>query len=127
MKNLTRISLAWIGIALLATAPALAASDTFAECTFELECFEADACTATDFQATVEHDDTLAFIMRTVSEDIGGVVFENGAPEAASILMGQTDTASHLLTIQPGGATRYTVHMQGPLVVSYMGTCEVAK
>ena len=104
---------------------ALATDDTYAQCQFNTECLEGEACTATDYQMAIVHDDSFGFIMQTVAENIKGVVFDNGAPNASSTLMGQTETAAHLLTIQPDGATRYTVHMQGPMLINYLGKCEI--
>lgn len=104
---------------------ALATDDTYAQCQFNTECLEGEACAATDYQMAIVHDDSFGFIMQTVAENIKGVVFDNGAPNASSTLMGQSETAAHLLTIQPDGAARYTVHMQGPMLINYLGKCEV--
>ncbi|WP_456389162.1 hypothetical protein [Profundibacter sp.] len=114
-----------ISILLLVPSLGWAGSDTFANCAFTQECFEGEACEDTTFEMGIEHSDDIPFVMQTMSENIEGDVFDNGAPDATSTLLGQTKTATHLLTIQPGGAARYTVHMQGPMAITYQGTCEV--
>ena len=99
-------------------------ADDFAACHFTTECFESESCTDTDFSFAVNHNDDVGFIIQTDAENIDGLVFDNRFPEETSTLIGQTETAYHMLTIAPDGAARYTLHMQGPMVVSYMGTCE---
>lgn len=133
MRTLARLQgqkalfgLSVFGALVLGTVSGMAGTDTFAECSFDMECFEAETCTQTDFQTTIEHNDEFAFVLQSVAEDVTGLVFDNGMPDRASTLMGQTETAAHLLTIQPDGAARYSVHMQGPMVITYLGNCEVA-
>lgn len=105
--------------------PTLAwAEDEYATCQFGTECFEAESCADTDFGFVVTHDDTLGFVIQTDAENIDGLVFDNGFPDGTSTLIGATDTAYHMLTIAPDGAARYSVQMQGPMVVSYMGQCK---
>ncbi|AXX97854.1 hypothetical protein [Profundibacter amoris] len=103
------------------------AGDEFATCHFATECFESEPCTDTGFGFVVNHDDTLGFVIQTDAENIGGLVFDNGFPDETSTLIGATDTAYHMLTIAPDGAARYSVQMQGPVVVSYSGQCEGMK
>ena len=105
--------------------PSLAnASDAYASCRFTTECFETEVCTDTDFSFAVNHNDDLGFVIQTDAENIGGLVFDNRGTDAASTLIGQTETAYHMLTINPDGAARYTVHMAGPMMISYAGQCE---
>ena len=106
--------------------PSLAwAGDEFATCHFTTECFEGEACTDTDFGFVVNHDDQTGFVIQTDAENIGGLVFDNRFPDETSTLIGATETAYHMLTIAPDGAARYSVQMQGPMVISYLGQCEV--
>ena len=116
-----------LAIFLLWAVPALAGSadDLFASCTFTRECLEEETCTDTDFQMEIRHDDTLGFLMETIAEEIDGLVFDNRANEATSTLIGQTDTAYHMLTIRKDGEARYSVHMEGPMAITYIGKCEV--
>ncbi len=108
--------------------PGLAwAGDEFATCHFTTECFESVSCTDTDFGFVVNHDDQTGFVIQTDAENIGGLVFDNRFPDETSTLIGQTETTYHMLTIAPDGAARYTLHMQGPMVVSYSGQCEGMK
>ena len=101
------------------------AGDEFATCHFTTECFESEPCSDTDFGFVVNHNDDVGFIIQTDAENIDGLVFDNRFPEETSTLIGQTETAYHMLTIAPDGTARYSLHMQGPMVVSYMGQCEV--
>ena len=112
-------------IALMLLSSTAWAGDEYAACHFTTECFETDACADTDFRFAVTHDDDQGFVIQTDAENIGGLVFDNRGTEAASTLIGQTDTAYHMLTINPDGAARYTVHMEGPMTISYAGQCEV--
>jgi len=114
-----------LSIVLLIPSLGWAGADTFANCAFTQECLEGEACADTTFEMSIEHADDIPFVMRTMSENIGGYVFDNGAPDASSTLMAQTKTATHLLTIQTDSAARYTVHMQGPMAITYLGSCEV--
>ncbi|PHQ99380.1 MAG: hypothetical protein COB39_04005 [Marinosulfonomonas sp.] len=114
-----------ISILLLIPSLAFAGSDIFANCAFTQECLEGEACEETSFEMVIEHADDIPFVMQTMAENIEGYVFDNGAPDATSTLMGQTKTATHLLSLQAGGAARYTVHMQGPMAITYQGTREV--
>ncbi len=113
-------------VILLSALPASAQTrDIFATCRFATECFEAEPCAETDFSFSVSRDDAHGFVIRTDAEDIPGMAFDNYLPDATSALIGATDTAYHMLTIEPGGAARYSVHMKGPMSVSYLGACEV--
>lgn len=115
----------FIAVLLLAPSLALASEDNYAQCRFDTECLEGEACDSTDYQMTVIHNDTFGFIMQSVTGNIEGFAFDNGAPDHVSTLLGQTKTAAHLLTIQPDGVARYTVHTLGPMAITYQGKCEV--
>ena len=107
-------------------APAWAAGDVFAQCRFAQECLEGETCNATDFELTVRHDDLAGFALESLAETVAGLVFDNGQPDSTSTLVASGETAYHLLTIERDGAARYTVHMQGPMAITYLGSCEVA-
>lgn len=107
--------------------PAWAGGDIFAQCQFDQECLEGESCNSTSFELTVRHSDAMAFELETIAESVPGIVFDNRHPDAASTLLAASATAHHLLTISPEGAARYTVHMQGPFAVTYLGSCEVAQ
>jgi len=112
-------------LAIFVISPSLAwAGDEFATCHFTTECFEGETCTDTDFGFVVIHDDQMGFVIQTDAENIDGLVFDNRFPDETSTLIGAAETAYHMLTIAPKGAARYSVQMQGPMVVSYMGQCE---
>ena len=116
-----------IAVLLLAPSLALASEDNYAQCRFDTECLEGEACASTDYQMTVIHNDTFGFIMQSPTGNIEGFAFDNGAPDHVSTLLGQTKTAAHLLTIQPDSAARYTVHLQGPMLINYLGKCEITE
>ncbi len=124
MRLLSLLLLPLLLPVLAALTPPARAQEPFATCRFTTECFEAEPCTETDFSFTISHHDELGFLIRTDAEDIAGLVFDNYFPDATSALIGTTDTAYHMLTIAPGGAARYSVHMEGPMMVSYAGRCE---
>jgi len=108
-------SLAWAGV------------DTYAQCQFDTECLAGEACAATDYQMTIVHDDTFGFIMQTVAENIQGYVFDKVTPDVEGTLIARTKTTGHILIIQPDGAAGYSVHMQGEMLISYTGKCEVTQ
>lgn len=97
---------------------ALSAQSALAEvCTFTTECFEDEACTDTMFQMTIDGE-TLITDAETIAANTGG----NGA---TGVFVGSTSSAMHLLIRQTGGAARYsTITFAGPMMVSYLGTCE---
>jgi hypothetical protein len=98
---------------------------TFAlECDFERECFEAEACTDSNFSASFVTDvqtghGQLISDSQTIEGDVS--VAESGA----TYFFAPTGSALHLLTIGTDRTARYTVHMtKGPLVATYLGKCE---
>ncbi|MEM8577794.1 MAG: hypothetical protein AAGF60_08080 [Pseudomonadota bacterium] len=99
-------------------------------CVFATECVEAEGCTETEFEPR------LAGRMggMTPDEMIVEAGFESPAEtvrllgvlsNGALSLAGGTFQARHLLTVSDTGAARYTVHYaEGPMAISYLGTCE---
>ncbi|SIT14979.1 hypothetical protein SAMN05421759_12140 [Roseivivax lentus] len=107
---------------LLVFLPAAAMSGT---CRFTTECFEAEACAETEFTLDIEMAEAATQIVQLVTDaetmtgegqmlDQGGFLFQGGNANGA-----------HLLTAAPDGAARYSVHyFEGPMIVTYHGTCE---
>lgn len=110
----------------MCAAPAAVAAKTY--CIFETECFEAEACSESTFrfdfekgggagaarvssgvQATTEFGDLGGFIIKQEG-DVDTIAFEGPG-------------AFYFLTVA-GRAARLSVHMEGPLVVTYLGACE---
>lgn len=91
------------------------------ECSFTTECFEAEACAATQFDATLDQGaQTAQFV--TPSETI---LMSQGGSETVRVYVGVTGSAFHILTRGANGIARYTTHIfEGPLAVSYLGECE---
>lgn len=91
------------------------------KCSFTTECYEAEACSETAFDLSIEDADGKTAIVtdaRTIPTSIGG-------SEAVRIYVGVTDDAFHLISRASGGATRYTTHIyEGPMMVNYLGTCK---
>jgi hypothetical protein len=94
------------------------------ECDFERECFEAEACTDSNFSASFITDvesghAQLVSDSQTIEGDVS--LAESGA----TYFFAPTASAIHLLTIGTDHTARYTVHMtKGPLVATYLGKCE---
>lgn len=96
----------------------LSAGAAFAEaCTFTLECFEGEECSATEFSMQVEGGQII-----TDAETFS--VTRGGSTEVA-VYVGVTDSAFHLLTHDSvTGSARYSTHIfDGPLMVNYLGLC----
>ncbi|WP_107844274.1 hypothetical protein [Litoreibacter ponti] len=90
-------------------------------CTFTTECFESEACAETSYEIAIEQDGEATKLV-SVAETIP---VSRGGSDSARVYVGVTDSAFHLLSRNADGNARYTTHMyQGPMVVSYLGTCE---
>lgn len=94
------------------------------DCRFTQECIEGEDCTETEYGVQIIADPARenGLVLRTPSEELQGTGIRKDGPGHV-IFPG--DTAMHLITSAPDGAARYTIHMQGPMVISYQGTCEV--
>lgn len=96
------------------------------KCTFTTECFEQEACQDTQFQLEfrASSDGSSELELVTDAETVGVSV---GGSGQVAYLAGLTPSGFHVLTVtRETGAARYTNHIgDGPLVASYIGTCEV--
>lgn len=92
-------------------------------CSFELECFEDEACAETTlgFEVTQNPEKPAQMQMITDSETLQGVGFRRDGPRHV-VFFG--DTAAHLLTLYENNAARYSAHLEGVLAITYHGTCE---
>jgi len=97
-------------------------------CTFTTKCVEADVCTDTVFElrfgAGTGGPNELEIV--TDAETVGVAV---GGTGETAFLAGLTERGFHVLTVEAGsGAARYTNHVaDGPVAVSYLGSCEVTR
>ncbi len=97
------------------------------ECTFTTECFDGEACAETDLEMTVAHNDHGLPTLETISETLH-VTAIAGDGKTHSTLTATGEGAIHMLTRSTGGDARYTVHLtEGPIVISYLGTCKVGE
>ncbi|MBU2982340.1 hypothetical protein KO498_11030 [Lentibacter algarum] len=100
------------------------ASPTTAEafgCSFVTECFEAEACGETTFTAEV---DIKGEKLETEFGDLSIVAVKERP--ALKTMFATGDGAEYLLSITPQGARLTTHANEGPLVISYLGSCEGA-
>jgi len=93
-------------------------------CQFTQECIEGEDCAKTNYAVQITADPARenGLILNTPSEELQGTGIRKDGPGHV-IFPGET--AMHLITSAADGAARYTIHMQGPMVISYQGTCEV--
>ena len=126
---------AWQGGAALAnqsltieTAPVQA--EVTMQCLFDFECFETETCAESGFEATLsgkaggltESDMVVDVKMISDAETTPMLGVRSGA---AMSLSGGSFDARALLTIGAEGAARYTLHLiDGPLALTYLGTCK---
>ena len=95
-------------------------------CSFDMECFEGEACQETAFDLQFRagtggpHEMEIVTDAETIGVNVGG----NGK---IAHIAGMNDSGFHVLTVQAGsGAARYSVHLnEGPLAITYHGQCEV--
>ena len=99
-------------------------------CRFVWECVENEPCTETEFSPDVTGTaggasaDALAVQSQMVS-DAETVTLTGTKQDKALSLTGGGFDARHLLSIAADGASRYTVHYaDGPIAISYLGTCK---
>lgn len=99
-------------------------------CGFDFECLETEACADTTFttQLKGQAEGILGGDMAVQGEmisDAGDTILLGARSGDAMSLAGGTFEARHLLTIAANGAARYTLHYSdGPMVISYTGTCQ---
>lgn len=103
--------------------PCLLAAPAFATvCAFETECFETDACGDSAFSLTIA-DDHMTIDTEFGSLDVVNRIYEGDQQSIFATGPG----ATYLLTSTPDGARLTTHMMDGPMTVSYIGTCEVSE
>ena len=86
-------------------------------CTFTTECFEADGCSDTNYEITI-NGDTLVTISDTIPVQVSST-------DTTTVYTGIKGTIAHMLSVNSDGPARYTSHIfGGPLVISYIGACE---
>ncbi len=90
-------------------------------CTFTTECFEADACTEANFAAEVAVEN------ERISTEFGDLTIVAVKRTPANLTLFATgDGAEYLLSVTPQAARLTTHANEGPMVISYLGTCEGA-
>ncbi|THH38539.1 hypothetical protein E4Z66_02930 [Aliishimia ponticola] len=103
------------------TGPGLAAS----ACLFTAECFEADGCAESGFTLDLaDADDAGRVVAATEFGDLTGRGLERAAVGVSYVLEGAG--AVYLLTMS-GTDARLSVHMEGPIVATYLGTCDAGQ
>lgn len=110
----------------LMAGPLAAQTEALRACDFTFECFEAEACTETEYTPSLTGEiGTDGMLVEAEFESPSETVALLGvASDGALSLVGGSFSARHLLTITADGAARYTVHYaDGPMVISYLGTC----
>lgn len=119
-------AIAIIAAALCAATPALAQWVAVA-CTFETQCYEAEACDDAALRVKLSAGETPGSVqMRSPEETVIGT--PGGSDTTSLTWIAETDTAIHLMSWGADGSARYTLHLTlGPAVVSYLGSCEAEK
>lgn len=88
-------------------------------CRFETECFEAETCDDSGFEIELNGDVSEIWTeystLRVVYDHVGRAGFS---------VMAEDGGAVYLLTIAPDDSARLSVHMEGPVAVTYLGSCE---
>jgi hypothetical protein len=108
----------------LFTAAMAAQANAATQCTFTTECFEAEACTETSFAVSLDETDAGL----TLSSDAESFPVALGGSDKVRVYVGFTQSAFHLLTATDTKSARYTTHIyDGPLLVSYLGSCEASE
>lgn len=110
----------------LAPAPAIATSQVV-QCSFDTECYEAEACDRAGFSLRLSAGEADGeIVMRSPGETVTGRA--GGTDETSLTWTAETESAAHLLSWGSDGSARYSVHLLlGPEVVTYHGTCEAVE
>ncbi len=103
-------------------APVLAAG---LDCSFTTECFETEACSDTDYTFSLARttDTDALWQMTTPSETLPAMPYR---PEGAGLVIvtGEGAGAAHITALSDDGKARYvTMLHDGPMLVTYHGTC----
>ena len=104
--------------------PGMVSATTY--CSFEQECFEADACGDAGFLFEYIDNANGARLQQGVTAstefgDLGGYVLRRDESSVSYAFEGPG--AMYFLTVE-NAAARLSVHMEGPMVVTYLGRCE---
>ncbi len=106
--------------------PVAASAKTY--CVFQTECFEAEACAESTFRLDFEGGGSAGgtrlsngVVAETEFGDLPGYVIRQS--EGAATYAFETGSAMYFLSFE-GRDARLSVHMEGPMVVGYLGTCE---
>ena len=107
-------------LALIAAEPA-AALDT--ACHFTTECLEAEPCAEADFELEITSGDRDGAVV--LSQDMGTAEGEMTLAEnGAALIAARSPVNLQIVTVGADGESRYSLHFaDGPLTVSYLGTC----
>lgn len=90
-------------------------------CQFEAECFEQDGCMESGFGLTViEGENGLVF--ETEFGDLNVVHF--GPSSVYFVGLAEGEGARYLLSSVADGDARLSVHLEGPIAVTYLGQCK---
>jgi hypothetical protein len=110
---------------LLVTLALPAGAQNKSECTFTAECFEGEACEETSFEVSVTADpeNPQGLLMISDSETLKGSGLRTG-DTARVVFFGES--GMHAISVQKDAQARYTAHLDGPMVITYQGTCEVS-
>ena len=94
-------------------------------CSYQIECFETEACQDAGFSHDVDMPGALPG-EATFLLDTGPAGGSAGPVGDAVVVAGVGATATYMLIVKPDGAARLSVHNADPLsVVTYHGTCRV--
>jgi len=93
-------------------------------CSFETECYEAEACDGAAFSVDLSAGEAPEeVVMRSAAETIIGRT--TGSDATSLVWKAETESAAHMISWGAEGAARYSVHLLlGPEMVNYIGTCE---
>lgn len=93
-------------------------------CTFVTECFETESCSETEYAVDIaagpNGPDHVQLV--TPSETLDATL---AGSMDLGLLMAMGETALHVISTSTSGDARYSVHMAGPMLVTYHGICEV--
>lgn len=121
MRFIRVCAIGLIGCVTLVQQAMATGAEPTAQCRFEQECFEAEACTVADFALDIEGHATEGVTATTDFGPLEGSIITRDGTARHLVLEGPG--AIYFLSIGESGA-RLSVHMEGPVMVSYLGTCE---
>lgn len=114
---------AWVVALMLLAGPVAAFEGGALTCRFTVECFDAEGCEETDYEAALELRGDGAVLV-DVSEEVPLQAIET---DGTTAWVGHANGAVRLLTGLEGETARLSVHQAaGDLMLNYTGICEVA-